>query len=250
MNSAESKGRGSHAASSSKLSSVASALPTVSTPSPQKEINQKPSLVSGDIPSFYDEALANIVGEAPEDAESEEACPDEVVSISSAGHAKPADFKQYESTADFALVRLFPDGTKIMATMIPGQKGFAKASFPGSETEYETEIPNATLLLHQGGKKAVQKAKAKAGIKRPASSVDLESASMSMKRPAASQGLPEKNAAPSDSNESKGSHLQAANEKFGVMVYPDGSWAIRKKSGDKKQLFSVPSKNRSFQAML
>jgi hypothetical protein len=61
-----------------------------------------------------------------------------------AAHA-PAAHAEYLDSVRCRLVRAFPDGRIVEASMLPGPAGFAMATFPG-ESPRATELPNLLLL--------------------------------------------------------------------------------------------------------
>ena len=116
--------------------------------------------------------------------------------------------------------------------MKPGDSGFCIATFD-SETEYQTELPNSTFLKYQEsvGKANVQKKTPMSTKKRPAALLST--------------------AAGSEAPASGVLHLQANTEEYQVMFYKQhNAWAIRERGGSKKQICSIPVKDRTPQQML
>lgn len=193
------------------------------------------------VANFYQEML----GDSPvnhENAESEGCIEDDIVSISSSEAAtqKKIECKksqQFESTSDMALIRLHSDGSRQVAQMSAGATGFAVGKFEGSDTEHVSEIPNSTLLLYQKNVQSMN-------MKRPAAAPKTTAGQRTVaKRPASANiGTSEK------SQKRDPMHLQAANDQYCVMVYSNGSWAIRKRGGS--QLFAIPKRNRTDEQQL
>ena len=136
------------------------------------------------------------------------------------------EYKQYFDNASLCMVRLFPSGNIQKSNMLPGDNGFAVATFPGSEERISTEVPNSLLNVFQKSEPAVKKRPAairirSPGLKRPAASPDVAAAS------------------------SSGSVCN-----FAIMYYrePKHSWAIRQKDTG-KQLFQVACKDNSKEAV-
>ena len=128
--------------------------------------------------------------------------------------------------------------------MKTGPNGFAIATFEGSDNEHVTEIPNSTLLKHQettGQKKAspavTKKPSMNSSKKRPAAVLSKTKAAASLEQ------------APAVGNASL--HLQDNTDLYQVMVYKQNdSWAIRQRTGERKQVCSIPVKGRSPEQML
>jgi hypothetical protein len=77
----------------------------------------------------------------------------DVLEIASSQECSPAkvkpsrDFLQHLDTEKRCLVRSFPTGQTVFASMSPGAKGFAVAYFPGEQESFDTEMPNAMLSI-------------------------------------------------------------------------------------------------------
>lgn len=228
--------RKSSLASSSSRASGSKDLPSSFSLLPMEKSEKKQSVAN-----FYKEMLADSSMDE-ENAESEECVADDIVSISSSEAMAEETiecpkFQQFESTSDMALIRLHPDGSRQVAQMSTGATGFAVAKFEGSDNEHVSEIPNSTLLLYQNNSKNMS-------LKRPAAAPKQAVAKKTLaKRPAAvvaeTSGTSQKRDA---------IHLQAANDQYCVMVYKNGSWAIRKRGGS--QLFAIPKRNKTDEEML
>eukprot|EP00438_Fugacium_kawagutii_P007579 Skav204923 [mRNA] locus=scaffold526:65191:65679:+ [translate_table: standard] len=136
-----------------------------------------------------------------------------------------------------ALIRLHSDGSRHVAQMSAGATGFAVGKFEGSDTEHVSEIPNSTLLLYQRNSQSLS-------MKRPAAAPKTTAGRRTAtKRPASANiGTAEK------SQKRDPIHLQAANDQYCVMVYSNGSWAIRKRGGS--QLFAIPKRDRTDEQQL
>lgn len=117
------------------------------------------------------------------------------------------------------LVRIFDDGTKEEASMIPSKSGFCIARFPGTSEYIETDVPNIIFSLP-----VMKRPAAKPSKKRPASVLDAdeEDSSKIVSAPSApTEGQP------------------LVRVYTNPYRYPTGSWGIRRNfaNGDKKQLF-------------
>ena len=143
-----------------------------------------------------------------------------------------------------AMERVLSNGSKVVSRMKTGPNGFAIATFEGSDNEHVTEIPNSTLLQHQEttGKKnaspvVTKKPSMSSSKKRPAAVLSKTKAADSLEQ------------APAVGNASL--HLQGNTDLYQVMVYKaHDSWAIRQRTGEKKQVCSIPVKGRSPEQML
>ena len=210
--------------------SSASASKPIASASKPRASTSKPSAstsiaTAASVQSFYDSML-----EAAEEEQDE--CTDEVVSVSSSDHDHTV---QYLSTGDMAMVRI-SNGKKIVAKMKPGDSGFCIATFD-SGTEYETELPNSTFLKFEGD--VQKKPSMNSNKKRPAAVVSTAVVSTKKQKPAeVAAGSP-------------ALHLQAATQEYVVMLYKSPpTWAIRERCGEKKQVFSIPVKDRTPEQML
>ena len=146
------------------------------------------------------------------------------------GSSQPEpEYKQYFDNASLCMVRLFPSGNIPKSNMLPGDNGFAVATFPGSEERISTEVPNSLLNVFQKSAEQVNK-------KRPAAAIRIRSPGLT-KRQAASSAVPAANSSGSACN-------------FAIMYYkePKHSWAIRQKDTG-KQLFQVACKDNSKEAV-
>ena len=209
-----------------------------SMPSSSKAIPRVTSAES--VASFYNDIL-DVVEGGEEECEED----DEVVSISSEDARSTKITSQYTSTYDMAMVRVLSNGSKVVSRMKTGPNGFAIATFEGSDNEHVTEIPNSTLLKHQ---ETTGKTNASPAVtKKP-------SMNSSKKRPAAvlskAKAADSLEQAPAVGNASS-LHLQGNTDLYQVMVYEaHDSWAIRQRTGEKKQVRSIPVKGRSPEQML
>ena len=208
-----------------------------SMPSSSKAI---PKVTSAEnVASFYNDMLGVVEG-GEEECEED----DDVVSISSEDAGPTKITSQYTSTYDMAMVRVLSNGNKVLSRMKTGPNGFAIATFEGSDNEHVTEIPNSTLLKHQEttGKKNASPVVAKkpsmnSSKKRPAAVLSKTKAADSLEQ------------APAVGNASL--HLQGNTDLYQVMVYKaHDSWAIRQRTGEKKQICSIAVKGRSPEQML
>ena len=215
-------------ASTSSKSIASASKPSASTSKPSASTSKPSASTAASVESFYDSMLEAAEEEQPE-------CTDEVVSVSSSDHDHTV---QYLSTKDMAMVRIC-GGKKIVANMKPGDSGFCIATFD-SGTEYETELPNSTYLKFEDVQK---KPSMNSNKKRPAACVST--AEVSTKKKKSAEVAAEVTAS------SPALHLQAATQEYVVMLYKSPpAWAIRERCGQKKQVFSIPVKDRTPEQML
>ncbi|CAE7817440.1 unnamed protein product [Symbiodinium sp. CCMP2592] len=88
-----------------------------------------------------------------------------------------AEYQEYFDSARLCMVRAYPSGALVMATMQKGEDGFQKALFPGSAEAVSTEIPN--LRIQRMKRPAARVMKKPAAKKRPAAAPTTASASAS-----------------------------------------------------------------------
>ena len=195
--------------------------PSFSAPSICLPVSSTPVLNAAQIAASAKELLGEFDDVAP--AQDTESVGESAETIGSS--QEEPEYKQYFDNASLCMVRLFPSGNIQKSNMLPGDNGFAVATFPGSEEKISTEVPNS--LLHVFNKSDPVKKRPAAirigspGLKRPAASLDVAAAS------------------------SSGSVCN-----FAIMYYkePKHSWAIRQKDTG-KQLFQVACKDNSKEAV-
>lgn len=202
-----------------EVSPASSSAPSICLP-----VSSTPVLNAAQIAASARELLGEFDDVAPAaDIQSAESA--ETIGSSQPDSQPEPEYKQYFDNASLCMVRLFPSGNIQKSNMLPGDNGFAVATFPGSEERISTEVPNSLLNVFQ---------KSEPVKKRPAA---IRIRSPGLKRPAAEPDVPAANSSEICCN-------------FAIMYYkePKHSWAIRQKDTG-KQLFQVACKDNSKEAV-
>ena len=151
-----------------------------------------------------------------------------VAAAPAAGDATPP-FVQYVDSREATLVRVYKaTGKVVKAKMLPGPSGFGQAWF-GEEGPIDTEVPNLSLDAPTAG--AVMKRPARSGGALASAPVAPPSAPPPQE-PAAATATPA---------EPSGSPPAA---RYIVLYYKsDGGFGLRRRFGDKKQVWSIRCKD-------
>lgn len=148
--------------------------------------------------------------------------------VPTAGDATPP-FVQYVDSREATLVRVYKaTGEKVKATMLPGSSGFLQAWF-GKEGPIETEVPNLSLEAHT----------VCAVKKRPAGSGRARASA-----PAAPASAPATKAPAGESATAAAEPVESPPAAQYIVLYykSDGGFGLRRRFGDKKQVWSVRCK--------